>query len=214
MTPDTGWTFQQRRQLRHHWQSDSTLWKTAQAVTHDHFHHVSCIVHSDSGTDTLTAFNGDLSNQVKDCIRGESMQASTQGPVPPQGLEQLMSLTTQLKQLHGHSIQTLLRCGPLLANCHKARLVMRAHSKARRQQKRRDLIMRAKTAADANDQYQLFWHIRCICPKTPRKLIRLRDDSGNLLGPEGAIASWLSKLYHADTQTDIRISLAGHYLAF
>lgn len=98
--------------------------------------------------------------------------------------------------------------GPSGANIHSWKHVikqqqaccsMRQHSKLRRKDQRQQLMQTARQAANANDQYTLFSHIRRITPKMPRKHIRLRDQHGQLLKLMEAaqsIANWLTNLYN------------------
>lgn len=75
---------------------------------------------------------------------------------------------------------------------------MRIHSKQRRKEQRQQLMQTARCAANANDQYTLFSHIRRITPKMPRTNIRLRGQQGQLLEPVEAaqlIADWLTSTY-------------------
>ena len=64
----------------------------------------------------------------------------------------------------------------------------------------------ARCAANANDQYTLFSHIRRITPKMPRKNIRLRGPQGQLLEPKEAaqvIADWLATTYQDSNVTPV-----------
>ena len=199
--PD-GWTFQQRCHLRQHWQDDTATWQAVQSTAHEHFYSVSQSLQLDSEADQLEHFHGDLSAQVKAHLVADISRDPVLHNGPSPGLKHLIAVIKQLKQLTTCSLSNIFQCWSLITMSGRARLQMKAHSKARRQRKRQDLMMHAKAAADSHDQYQLFKHIRSICPKAPKKLIRLRDEFGNLLGPEGAaeaISLWLTQLYHADT---------------
>ena len=206
VAPPDGWTFQQRCHLRQHWQDDSTTWQAVQTLAHDHFCSVSQSSQFDSAAAQLAHFHGDLSAQVKAQVVANVSNDPVVHNGPSPGLKHLIAVIKQLKQLTTCSLSSIFQCWSLITASSKARLRMKAHSKARRQRKRRDLMMHARAAADSHDQYQLFKNIRSICPKAPKKLIRLRDELGNLLGPEGAaeaISKWLTQLYQEDTHDSL-----------
>ena len=167
-----GWTFQQRCHLRQHWQDDTITWQAVQSLAFDHFSSVSQSLNFDSAAAQLDHFHGDLSTQVKAQVVANASNDSVVQHGPSPGLKSLIAVIKQLKQLTTCSLSNIFRCWSLITASSKARLQMKAFSKARRQRKRRDLMMHARAAADSHDQYQLFKNIRSICPKAPKKLIR------------------------------------------
>ena len=188
-----GWTLKQRRQLRQHWQDESTVWQAMQAHVAEHF----TTVITDPNCLTMEDYHGHLSTSLQTELHNAVLPKEG-GAISLNGLEHLMTCLKKIKSLNNPSLCNLFLSWKLLTQCGKARQVMKLHSKMRRKQKRQDLMHHAREAANANDQYQLFWHIRALCPKTPRKLVRLRDQQGQILGPEGAaqsIADWLHELY-------------------
>ena len=152
---------------------------------------------------SLADFHEGLTHKVHPLV--VSPEAPTRPDTTLNGFHLFLDCRRKLADLKCCTLTSIFQSWVLVTKQHKARQQLRQHSKILRKAKRQHLMQTARQAANANDQYTLFNHIRRITPKVPRVHIRLRGPQGQLLGPEEAaqmIADWLQNLYSNPAFTD------------
>ena len=190
-TNPTGWTPQHRQQLRQHWSAGDQTWIHINEIIVQH------LDSADRHTPPpLDLFHQELNAKVEPLV---SRSSSKCRPEPNlNGFTEFLQCGQALLSYTTKDLATFFQCWKLVIRQQKARHLMRVHSKEKRKDQRRQLMQAARSAANANDQYTLFSHIRRITPKMPRTNIRLRGPHGQLLEPQEAaqvIADWLAVTY-------------------
>ena len=192
---DTGWTLQHRQQLRQHWCANDDIWNNVNETI------VQTLVSSTAQTPCgLSTLHHQLNDQVGPMVSKPSMDQRPDYIL--NGFQQFLHCGQALRSFTTCDLKSIFHSWYHVIKQQQARCSMRHHSKARRKDQRRQLMHTARQAANANDQYALFSHIRRITPKMPRMHIRLRGQQGQLLEPMEAaqsIADWLTHLYHDST---------------
>ena len=188
----TGWTIQHRQQLRQHWRANDDTWTNINETIVQHLD--SSTAQTPYGLSTLHQVLNDQVGPMVNKLPVVQRPAHTLN-----GFQQFLHCRQALCSFTSCDLKSLFHSWQLVIKQQQARRTMRHHSKARRKDQRQQLMATARQAANANDQFALFSHIRRITPKMPRMHIRLRGQEGQLLDPKEAaqaIADWLTQLYN------------------